>query len=62
MPEIDHLAQSLMLLEEARQSEALANTAVDPAARANFQSMAVFWRQLAELRARLAVRGPVMKR
>lgn len=54
MAELDHLSRANALLEEAQASEAYANQASDPIAKENFQRMAGYWRDLAEMRARLA--------
>lgn len=54
MTESDHLARADALLKEAQASDAYANQASDPAARENFQRMAGYWRDLAQMRAKLA--------
>lgn len=54
MAEFDHLSRAHALLEEAQASDAYANQVGDPIAKANFQRMAGYWRELAEMRARLA--------
>jgi len=54
MAELDHLLRANALLEEAQASDAYANQVSDPIAKANFQRMAGYWRDLADMRARLA--------
>jgi hypothetical protein len=54
MAEFDHLSRANALLEEAQASDAYANKVSDPVSKENFQRMAGYWRDLAQMRARLA--------